>query len=207
MCLDPATMILGIAQTGLSIAAQKENAKVQKKLQAQASQRQNEMYRAQLTKMRAQEAQENIIASKEIQQATTKAMQAKSTARVAASEGNVGGRVVEQLLNDYTRQEAEFRFGLQQQQRFNRVSRLLGLESAELGYENDMARINQPIQQVNYLSEAVNLFGSGLDARKTYTSNQMQKQLLDETRRYNKTQTDLGLANLGLQIKRYEAGR
>lgn len=191
MC-DPVTMtVMAVAQTGMSISAQKQSAKAQKKQQEAATKRLNQQHLMQMRKVRAQEAQDNIVATKEIEQATKRVMKAKATARLSASEGGVTGNVVQGLLNDYARQEAEFRFGLQEQRRFNKVARDLGMETAALNYQNNFASINQPIPEVNYAAEALNLAGNLMSIKSQADSNKLQGELLKETRTYNKSMLEL----------------
>lgn len=208
MC-EPVTMmtVMAVAQTGMSIQAQKQSAKIQKQQQAQATKRLNQQHLLEMRKVRAQEAQDNIIASKEIEQATKRAMKAKATARVSAGEAGVTGLSVQALLDDYTKQEAEFRFGLQQQRRFNKVARDLGMETAELAYQNNYSSINQPIEQVNYLAEGLNLAGNLMTIKSQADSNQLQKDLLSETKTYNNKMLELETDRLAFEKLKYGGGK
>lgn len=206
MCEPTTMMVMTAAQTAMSIRAQKQQASAQRQAQAAATARENQRYQNQMLKMRQEEAQENIIASTEIQKATKKAMKAKATARVAAGEAGVTGRSVQQLLDDYSRQEAEFRFGLQQQQRFNRISRIFAENDAGLQYQNNYAAINKPIQEVNYLAEGLNLAGNLMSIQSTAKSNELAQQNLDATQTLNQNQIDYNNAMLNLEQQRFERG-
>ena len=65
--------------------------------------------------MRTQQGQEQVAAAQRIQASTKKAREARSTARVSAGEAGVAGLSVDALINDLTREEADYRFANTQQ--------------------------------------------------------------------------------------------
>ena len=91
-----------------------------------------------------------------------KATEARATARVSAGEAGVAGLSVDALINDLTRQEAEYSFNVQKQTQMSDVNRQLQLRDAGLGFTNNMLRINKPIEQPNYLGAALSGAQTGM---------------------------------------------
>ena len=168
MC-EPTTIAigLGLAQGGMSYMGQKQMASTQRKAQAQASAAERQRYLAEVSSMRVQQGQEQVAAAQKLQAAQRKAMEAKSTAKVSAGAAGVAGLSVDALINDMSRQEAEKRFNIAQQLKFNDVSRNQALESSGLGFTNNMLRINRPVQEANLLGSALEGAQTGLS---TYTA-------------------------------------
>ena len=154
--------VLGIATTVLTIQGQKQQAKAQAKVQRNASVAERERYLREVSSMRTQQGQEQVAAAQRIQASTKKAREARSTARVSAGEAGVAGLSVDALINDLTREEADYSFANTQQLQMNDVNRTLQLESAGLGFTNNMLRINKPIEQPNYLGAALGGAQTGL---------------------------------------------
>ena len=114
--------------------------------------------------MRLQQRQEQVALSQRIQAATRKAREARATARVSAGEAGVAGLSVNALINDLSREEADYRFSEAQNQQMMDVNRTLQLQSAGLGFTNNMLRINRPIAQPNYLGAILGGVSTGLSA-------------------------------------------
>ena len=112
--------------------------------------------------MRLQQRQEQVAAAQRLQESTKRAREARATARVSAGEAGVSGLSVDALINDMTRQEADFRFATTQQQQMANTNRELQLRDAGLGFTNNMLRINRPIEQPNYLGAALGGTQTGL---------------------------------------------
>ncbi len=165
-----------IASTGLSLMAQRQQAKAQKASQKAAAQRENARYRREAGAMRLREAQEDLALSREIQESTTKARAARATAVVAAGEAGVSGLSVEALLDDYTRQEADYRFSLNEQNRLTGINNQLELEEAGFRSQANLIRINQPIKKPDYLGSMVNLAGSAMTINSNYNQNLLAEQ-------------------------------
>ena len=151
MCDIVTATVLGIAQAGMQVQGQKQQARAQARVQAQASKQENQRYLNQVSSMRMQQAQEQVAMAQRIQASTTKAREARSTARVSAGEAGVAGLSVDALINNLTRQEADYRFSETQNQQMTNASRDLQLRDAGLGSQMNLLRINKPIEQPNYL--------------------------------------------------------
>ena len=97
-----------------------------------------------------------------IQASTTKAREARATARVSAGEAGVAGLSVDALINSLTQQEAQYRFSETQNQQMTDVNRDLQLRDAGLGSEMNLLRINKPIAQPDYLGSLLSGAQTGM---------------------------------------------
>ena len=163
MC-DPVSIGIGmaVASAGSQIHGQRQQAKTQAKVQANASAAERQRYLQEVSSMRIQQGQEQVAAAQRIQESTRKAREARSTARVSAGEAGVAGLSVDALINDLTREEANYNFATQQQLQMSDVNRTLQLGDAGLGFTNNMLRINKPIEQPDYLGAAISGAQTGL---------------------------------------------
>ena len=137
-------------------------AKAQAQAQANASVAERQRYLQEVSSMRVQQGQEEVAAAQRIQESTRKAREARATARVSAGEAGVAGLSVDALINDLTREEANYNFATQQQTQMSDVNRTMQLDQAGLGFTNNMLRINRPIEQPNYLGAALGGAQTGL---------------------------------------------
>jgi hypothetical protein len=153
---------MGVAQSALQITGQRQQAKAQARSQANASAAERQRYLQEVSSMRVQQGQEQVAAAQRVNESARKAREARSTARVSAGEAGVAGLSVDALINDLTKQEAEFNFATQQQLQMNDVGRSMQLENAGLSFTNNMLRINKPIEQPDYLGAALSGAQTGL---------------------------------------------
>ena len=157
-----ASLLIGGAQAGMTIVGQRQQAKAQARSQANASAAERQRYLQEVSSMRVQQGQEQVAAAQRIQEPTRKAREARATARVSAGEAGVAGLSVDALINDLTREEANYNFATNQQLQMNDVNRTMQLDQAGLGFTNNMLRINRPIEQPNYLGAALSGAQTGL---------------------------------------------
>jgi multidrug efflux pump subunit AcrA (membrane-fusion protein) len=151
-----------MASMGAQIQGQRQMAKTQAKVQANASAAERQRYLQEVSSMRVQQGQEQVAAAQRVNESARKAREARATARVSAGEAGVAGLSVDALINDLTKQEAEFNFATQQQLQMNDVGRSMQLENAGLSFTNNMLRINKPIEQPDYLGAALSGAQTGL---------------------------------------------
>lgn len=149
-----------VASTAMSMMAQQQAARNQADAQKAAAKRENERYLREASAMRLKEAQEDLVMTRDIQESQKKATAARSTAMVSAGESGVSGLSVDALMDDYTRQEADYRYSLSEQNRLTGINNQLQLTEAGFRSSNNLIKINKPIQQPNYLGSMVNLAGS-----------------------------------------------
>jgi multidrug efflux pump subunit AcrA (membrane-fusion protein) len=162
MCPPIIAAGLGIASMGVQVMGQNQMAKAQAKVQKNASIAERQRYLQEVSSMRVQQGQEQVAAAQRVNESARKAREARATARVSAGEAGVAGLSVDALINDLTKQEAEFNFATQQQLQMNDVGRSMQLENAGLSFTNNMLRINKPIEQPNYLGAALSGAQTGL---------------------------------------------
>jgi len=167
MCPPIIAAGLGIASMGAQVMGQRQMAKTQAKVQKNASIAERQRYLQEVSSMRVQQGQEQVAAAQRVNESARKAREARATARVSAGEAGVAGLSVDALINDLTKQEAEFNFATQQQLQMNDVGRSMQLENAGLSFTNNMLRINKPIEQPNYLGAALSGAQTGLSTYST----------------------------------------
>jgi len=167
MCPPIIAAGLGIASMGAQVMGQRQMAKTQAKVQANASAAERQRYLQEVSSMRVQQGQEQVAAAQRVNESARKAREARATARVSAGEAGVAGLSVDALINDLTKQEAEFNFATQQQLQMNDVGRSMQLENAGLSFTNNMLRINKPIEQPNYLGAALSGAQTGMSTYST----------------------------------------
>ncbi len=166
MCepLTIASVALGGLQANNAYQGQKQQAKTQAKMQKRASIQEQQRYLSEVSASRLRERQEKVSAAQRIQQSTTKAREARATARVSAGEAGVAGLSVDALINDLTRKEGEFNFSMQQQLKFSDQNRALGFEDSANRSRMNLLSINKPIAQPNYLGAILSGAQTGMSA-------------------------------------------
>lgn len=162
MCepLTIASIALGGLQANNAYQGQKQQAKVQEKMQLKASIQEQQRHLQEMTAMRMQERQEAISSAQQRQQITKKAREARATARVSAGEAGVAGLSVDALMNSFTQNEANALFSITQQNQFNAQNRALGITDAQMRTTGNLLSINKPIAQPD-------LFGAVLSGAQT----------------------------------------
>lgn len=157
-----ASVGMGAASAALSIRGQQQAAKAQAKVQKNATIAEQQRHLQEMSAMRLQQRQEQVVAAQGIQKSATKAREARARARVSAGEAGVAGLSVDALINDLTRQEAEYRFSVQQQQEFNDVNRELAFKDGAMQSRMNLLSINKPIEQPNYLGAVLDGAQTGM---------------------------------------------
>ena len=100
---------------------------------------------------RMRQAQEQEATAREIGEVSKKAREAMATASVSAGESGVAGLSVDALLDDYVRQEADYRMGVTRQQEMKNLQTELALTDAGLRSQNRLIDINRPINRPSFL--------------------------------------------------------
>ena len=165
----PIAIASGVAQAGLSIKSQRDAAKAQAKFQKSASEAESVRVQQQMGAERIQQAFQREERAKEVQNAARKAEEARARARVSSGEAGVSGSSVDALLNDFSRQEAAFRFGLTRQGEQMDVARELRLKDIGLQSYNNQISINKPIKQPDYAGAILSGVSTGLSIYSTKT--------------------------------------
>jgi len=152
----------GVAQAGLGIAGQKASAKAQATAQARSSKAEVERYRQQTNAARINQRFKMEEEAQQLQSASIKAMKARATARVSAGEAGVAGKSVDALLDDFSRQESMYRFGLTRQGKQRDIATNLQLKDINQQSYNTLLQINQPIEQPDYAGAIFGAVNTGL---------------------------------------------
>jgi Cft2 family RNA processing exonuclease len=163
-----AQAVAAVGSSLLSIRSQRQQAAMQAESQRAATRNENIRFRQEMTARRAAEAQQNQIAAGEVQEVVRRTREAKATARVSAAESGVTGLSVDQLMQKFERQQAQSLFAIQEQQRFNSLNSTLQDEQSTFRSQQNLSRINQPIEQPNYVGEAFSLAQQGLGIYRGY---------------------------------------
>ena len=158
---------MSAASAGAQVHGQRQQAKTQAKVQANASAAERERYLREVSSMRVQQGQEEVAAAQRVNESARKAREARATARVSAGEAGVAGLSVDALINDLTREEANYNFATQQQLQMNDVGRSMQLDNAGLSFTNNMLRINRPIEKPDYLGAAISGAQTGMSTYST----------------------------------------
>ena len=172
MCdiITPAVMLavgMSAASAGAQVHGQRQQAKTQAKVQKNASAAERERYLREVSSMRVQQGQEEVAAAQRVNESARKAREARATARVSAGEAGVAGLSVDALINDLTREEANYNFATQQQLQMNDVGSSMQLDNAGLSFTNNMLRINRPIEKPDYLGAAISGAQTGMSTYST----------------------------------------
>ena len=169
MCVPLAAVSAGIGalSAGLSFAGQRQQARQQAALQAQASAAELGRLAAERTSIIARQAQEQEAVGRELEQVRKKSREALSRATVAAGESGVAGASVQALMDDYMRQEGTYRAAVLRQQALREVSGGMALEQAGLASQQRLIAINQPISKPSFLEGALGVASGALGGYRT----------------------------------------
>lgn len=157
-----ASVLMGTAQSALTIVGQRQQVKAQARVQATATKQEQQRYLNEVSSMRMQQAEEQVAKAQRIQASTRKAREARATARVSSGQSMVAGYSVDALINDLTREEADYRFSETKNQEMVDVNRTLRLRDAGLSSQMNLLRINKPIEQPDYLGSLMSGAQTGL---------------------------------------------
>jgi hypothetical protein len=161
------TLIISAAATAYSVDAQNKQVGAENKSRSIAAESARESFRNQAsdTNLRLQQEQEAAVNAKI--ENSKRAAEARGTARAAAGQSGVAGLSVDNLLADFYRQEAGFRFvtdsnlsaATEQSQR-----ELKGLRATSQSRENSL----RPEALPGYLGAGLRIAGQGVQAYDQY---------------------------------------
>lgn len=178
MCNPVALAVVGGLQAGAQFAGQRQQARQQRRYQAQAAEAERQRFIQEQSAMRMRQAQEQEAMNRELGDIALKSREALSRAGVSAGEAGVSGASVEALLDDYTRQEADYRVALTRQQELQNVNTGLALTDAGYRTMQNQIGINRPINYPSFLTAALGAVGSGMSG---YADGLRIKQMRDKT--------------------------
>ena len=168
MCSIPiATAVLGAASSGAQFMGQRRQAQQQAQYQSRAAEAERQRALMEQRSARMRQAQEQEATSREIGDIALKAREAMATASVSAGESGVAGLSVDSLLDDYARQEADYRMGVTRQQEMKDLQTGLALTDAGFRSQNRLIDINRPINRPSFLTGAMNVARSAISGART----------------------------------------
>jgi multidrug efflux pump subunit AcrA (membrane-fusion protein) len=154
---------MGVATSALSIQGQRQQAKAQARAQANQTKAEQQRLLQQQSAERINQRFKEEQAATQLQKATIKARQARATARVSAGESGVSGISVDALMNDLTRKQAVYSFGLTRQLEQSNIATDLRMQDNALGSSQRLLAINKPIEQPDYLGGILRGANTGLN--------------------------------------------
>ena len=155
--------VSGIAQ----YAGQRKMAKDQGRYQAAASAAERARFMQEQTSIRMGQGQQQEATNRELGDIAIKSREAISRARTSAGEAGVAGASVDALMDDYMRQEGNYRTALTRQQEFQNINTGLGLSDAGFRTQNNLIGINRPINRPSFLTAALNTANLGFSGART----------------------------------------
>lgn len=111
--------------------------------------------------------QETKAASQELQNVQTEALQARSTAAVAAAEGGVTGLSVDSLIADYYGQEGRYERTLSNNHQIQSDYLRGEMEGTQAQAESRINSVDQP-QKPSFAGTAIRILSGGMDAFSGY---------------------------------------
>jgi hypothetical protein len=148
MCLPVAAQIaLTIASGAASLHAQSQAARAQAKAQQQASANEVKRWQHGVSSERLRESQQDVAMAHESLKGDREAEEGMATVRVSGEESGVYGNAVGLAVADFAQKNAAYQTALLLQERMNNSASIMALEGAGLQFQQNMTRINKPIQQ------------------------------------------------------------
>lgn len=169
MC-DPiaiATTAVGALSSAAQYQGQRQQAKQQARYQQKAMEAERQRALQEQSSIRMRQAQEQEATNRELGDVAMKAREAMARATTSAGESGVAGASVDALIDDFTRQEAEYRMGVGRQQEMRDVQTGLALTDAGFRSQNRLIDINRPINKPSFLSGALSTVQGGVSGYRT----------------------------------------
>ena len=159
MCTPEAFIVMTIAQGAASYASASATAKTQQQQYEYNAQLAEQSARNQYNQIRQRQAQENEKSSQEISEVSKRALKARSVAMVQAAEKGVSGRNIQDLLQDYERQESEYRNISLRNRAYRELAYEDQLESIRLGTQSRIINAMPTQAKPSFLGTALKIGG------------------------------------------------
>ena len=167
MC-DPISMaVVAVASGAAQYQGARQQAKAQGRYQASASAAERARFLQEQTSLRMRQGQQQEATNRELGDIAMKSREAISRARTSAGEAGVAGSSVDALMDDYMRQEGNYRTALTRQQEFQNINTGLALSDAGYRTQNNQIGINRPINKPSFLTAALSTAGSAMSGYRT----------------------------------------
>ena len=167
LALPIASAVIGAGSSGAQFMGQRQQARQQQRYQSQAAEAERQRFIQEQSALRMRQAQEQEAMNKELGDIALKSREALSRAGVSAGEAGVSGASVDALLDDYTRQEADYRVALTRQQELQNINTGLALTDAGYRTMNNQIGINRPINRPSFLTAGLGAVQSGMSGYRT----------------------------------------
>ena len=165
MCNPVATAVVGALSSFSQYQGQRQQAKQQARYQQKAMEAERQRALQEQSSIRMRQAQEQEATNRELGDVAMKAREARARA-ITSAEG-LSGASVDALIDDFTRQEAEYRMGVGRQQEMRDVQTGLALTDAGFRSQNRLIDINRPINKPSFLSGALSTVQGGVSGYRT----------------------------------------
>jgi len=159
--------VLGAASGIAQYAGQRQQARQQARYQAAASAAERARFLQEQSSLRMREGQQQEATNRELGDIAMKSREAISRARTSAGESGVAGASVDALMDDYMRQEGNYRTALTRQQEFQNINTGLALSDAGYRTQNNQIGINKPINKPSFLTAALSTASSAMSGYRT----------------------------------------
>lgn len=164
MCsIAAAGLAVGALSSGAQFMGQRQQAKQQRRYQAQAAEAERQRFIQEQSALRMREAQEMEALHTEKFRVGIKGEETSSTAGVAADAAGVSGASVDHLLDNYTREVADYHFALTRQQELRNINTELALTDAGYRTTQNQIGIGKPVRQPHWLSGGLGVVRSGFE--------------------------------------------
>jgi hypothetical protein len=162
-----ASTLIGVGSGVASYQGQRQQAKTQARYQASASAAERARFLQEQTSIRMRQGQQQEATNRELGDIAMKSREAISRARTSAGESGVAGSSVDALMDDYMRQEGNYRTALTRQQEFQNINTGLALSDAGFRTQNNQIGINRPINKPSFLTAALDTTGKAMSGYRT----------------------------------------
>ena len=162
MCHPAALAVISGLNVGMQFAGQQRQAKTQAAMQARASQAERQRFQQEQTSMRMRQAQEQEAEARKFEQLSLEQQARESRGVVAMGEAGVTQQAVQQ---DLIAQFGRVRSAMARQQELRSIGVGLGLEEAGFKHQQELVRINKPLQKP---SAALAIVDTGVKAAQAY---------------------------------------
>ena len=150
MC-SPLAVIAGVSAFA-TLVGQRKQAFQQEKHQYWATKAERQRALFAQSALRRQQAQREEATNRELAEVSIKSREALSRARTSAGEAGVAGQSVANLMDDYMRQESDYRALAFRQQEL--IGEETGLALSDAGFQSqaNLININRPIPRPDFLT-------------------------------------------------------
>ena len=167
MCNPAALAIIAAASAVSTFAGQRRQANLQARHQRWATKAEQQRALMAQSTLRRQQAQQEEASNREMAEVSIKSREAMSRARTSAGEAGVAGQSVANLMDDYMRQEADYRALAFRQQEL--IGEETGLALSDAGFQSqaNLININRPINKPDFLTGALGAAQSAASGYRT----------------------------------------